>query len=790
MLKVFALVFLSAVSCFAFEAAQPVWLDGRPEGEMNRTAGFRTTFTARPGKDLTLRIAGSNVYRIFLNGEFFGYGPARGPHGFDRVDEWALRARPGKNTLAVEVGGYNIKSFYLLAQPPYLQAEVVSGKDVLASTGKNFEATLLTQRVQKVHRFSFQRPFAEVYNTTPDADAWRTGGAMVSEKLAARPQLPLIERGAPYPAFDLRRPVKEVSTGSVVKEVTDKKPWSPRTVNGEWYWPGYPVRELEANPFYEIQQIKVTERKPSNLALCSETALSIGANRFSLLDFAQNDTGFIGATVTCSAPTRLFLIFGEILFDGDVSALHGGDCNMVVYNLTRPGTYRLETFDPYTFRYLKLMTLDGACEVSGVYLREYVNSTTGRAAFNASDPALNRLFEAARETFKQNAVDLFTDCPGRERAVWLCDSFFTARAAFDLCGNTAQERMLFQNYLLPKKFPGLPEGMIPKCYPADYNNNFIPNWAMWFVVELEEYLRRSGDREMIDALRPRVLALIEFLDGYRNSDGLLEKLPSWVFIEWSRANDLVQDVSYPSNMTYAEVLSIAGRLYNLPERLAQAEALRAKIREQSFDGAFFVDNAKRQPDGTLKLTGQRTEACQYYAFFFNTATPQSHPELWKKLRDEFGPGRHQTKRYPDVAFANAFIGNYLRLEILSRNGQNAKILKETKDYFLKMADRTGTLWEHDNTSASCCHGFASHIVRVLNRDVLGVAAVDPVSKTVRLRFADLPLESCSGTLPVGDALLKLSWKREGKTLRYALTLPPGFTLASAQAEPGLKLVRK
>ena len=39
-----------------------------------------------------------------------------------------------------------------------------------------------------------------------------------------------------------------------------------------------------------------------------------------------------------------------------------------------------------------------------------------RAAFRASDPALVKIFGAAMESFRQNAVDVFMDCPGRERA--------------------------------------------------------------------------------------------------------------------------------------------------------------------------------------------------------------------------------------------------------------------------------------------------------------------------------------------------------------------------------------
>ena len=83
-------------------------------------------------------------------------------------------------------------------------------------------------------------------------------------------------------------------------------------------------------------------------------------------------------------------------------------------------------------------------------------------------------------------------------------------------------------------------------------------------VQLEEYLARSGDRATVEPSRPRVLALFDYFERFRNHDGLLEKLESWVFVEWSKANHFVQDVNYPSNMLYAAALAAAGRLYALP----------------------------------------------------------------------------------------------------------------------------------------------------------------------------------------------------------------------------------
>jgi alpha-L-rhamnosidase len=111
-----------------------------------------------------------------------------------------------------------------------------------------------------------------------------------------------------------------------------------------------------------------------------------------------------------------------------------------------------------------------------------------------------------------------------------------------------------------------------------------------------------------------------------------------------------------------------------------------------------------------------TETCQYYAFFHGIATPKSHPELWKKLTDEFGPERQAKGLYKDVWPSNAFIGNLLRLIVLKREGHDDQVAREIRGYYLKMAKSTGTLWEHDRPEASCNHAFASALAILLQAD--------------------------------------------------------------------------
>ncbi|MBR1983512.1 MAG: hypothetical protein IKA12_02365, partial [Clostridia bacterium] len=69
--------------------------------------------------------------------------------------------------------------------------------------------------------------------------------------------------------------------------------------------------------------------------------------------------------------------------------------------------------------------------------------------------------------------------------------------------------------------------------------------------------------------------------------------------------------------------------------------------------------------------------------------------------------------YPNVSKSNVFIGYYLRYLWLLTKNQNQRILNECKDYFYNMAEKTGTLWEHDTTEASCNHGFSSVIAKII-----------------------------------------------------------------------------
>lgn len=776
------LMFLSSTPAFAdFKKAVPVWPEGRAT-EMNLSVGFRATVSkTREQTHVTLRVTGSTIYRAYVNGKFAGAGPARAGHAHYRVDEWDLTPHliDGENVVAIEVAGYNANSYCYLDQPSFLQAEILVDGAPVAYTAEGttadagFVAYELSHRRQKVQRISFQRTFTEAYEMHNDTDKWRTGKsddrAALSVSVSTAP-ITLIDRRITYPDFRKLQPVRQIREGAFTINESRKDFWADRAlVNIGPNLKGYPQSDLELTASRELQKLETATSTSHVIAYSPDAPLSLAEKSFRIFDFGRNLTGFTAGSVTCTTPTRLAVSFDERMTNEDVDFLRLAMVNAIIYDL-QPGTYNLESFEPYTFRFLKMAVLSGGCEVSHLGVREYSHDGVWQADFACSDVRLNRLFEAGRETYRQNSVDVFMDCPSRERAGWLCDSFFTARASRDLTGSIDMETNFLENFLHPKKFEHLPDGMLPMCYPADHPDGiYIPNWAMWFVIQLKEYADRGGDAQLVAALKPRVMALLKFFEPLRNSDGLLEKLPSWVFVEWSKAAEFTQDVNYPSNMLYAGTLQAAGELYNDTTLIKQANAVRETIRKQSFDGEFFVDNAVRK-DGKLEVTKNRSEVCQYYAFFFDVATTATHQQLFETLRKDFGPHRKETKAFPEVHFANAFVGNILRLEVFSKAGLTEHAVKESLGYYDKMAEESMTLWEMDSPVASLNHGYASHICHLLYRDLLGVTKIDTVTKTVHIRKPESNLDWCNGRIPTKDGFITVNWTKDGLTYE----VPAGY----------------
>lgn len=768
-----------------FKKAKPIWIKNKRLTK-NIQCGFRCDFNAVEGKEYRLKITGATLYRVFLNGEVVGYGPARAGDGYIRCDEYSLSVECGLNKLAVEVAGYNCASFYTMQMKSFLCAEIYEDGNVLAYTGEDFNGLSLEKlRSMYCHRYSYQRAYGEIwsFDNSSEMTNWETADNLPYEDIiCCSADGKFIERGVPIPNFCIDNSAKYMQNGQILHKSTDGLAMPRYISRTSACFDGFLQDSWESNPISELYGVLVPENvKPNN-----DELYAIEKDRYTMFEMETNNTGFIINEITAEEDSVVYLFFTECFYKNSIvfDSLDG-QVNIVKYNLKKSDKpYKLETFETYTFKHIGIAVCEGRIKAALPKIREYSYPLYENTEFSSSDDRLNSIFKAAINTFRQNTLDTYMDCPSRERAGWLCDSYFTAQSERMFAGGSDVENVFLSNFAMADEFPNLPSGMLPHNYPSsmrEYGSGYIPQWAMWYFVELYEYCKKRGG-VLTEEYIKLFYGLLKWFTQYENTDGLLEKMPGWNFVEWSEANDWVQDVNYPTNMLYSMVLRDMSELLEDEQLAEKGRKIKETVIEQSFNGTFFTDNAVRNEKGELVNTGNISETCQYYAYFCGVAEKNDvrFGKLTDTMLNEFG-GTKQPNL--DIAPSAPFIGKYLRLIMLLRMGQFTSVLDDISGYFIGMANTTGTLWEHDKKESlerggSLNHGFASFAGAAIVMACAGISDINYAEKVIHMDCDYLCSRDYDITLGIEGGKIKLSCKNGKRDI----DIPDGWKIKSIKGE--------
>lgn len=705
-----------------------VWAKGQKH-EKNRSFIFVLDLSKKQKGEICM--SASSCYKLIADGELIGFGPSRAAHGFCRADTYSVFAR----YIAVEVHSHYVKNFCWVKCPPFF-ACVLKTEDGREYFAEDFSCYALTDRVQKVQRYSFQRGFTEVYVNSIDRSGLYFNNPLppyfaVETEEAALPRV--LPSFTANPTLNTILPADCIDSGIAVKNADlpvyiDRSETQVGTV-----LEGFLREEWQAFPTDEVSRLDfVSEKGGANKKAQGRTG---SGEKFDYLyntyDFSHIVAGIIELEVNAENAGEIYAAFDEILEDEKLKTLNpfrGSTANAFKWTAEKAGVYAFSAFEPYAFRYLRVISSAGI--TVKVKVRAYENPEAGKFVFSCEDRRVEQIMEAARRTFAHNAVDLLTDCPSRERGGWLSDSYFSSVAERVFAGDNKVERAFLQNYVYADRSDH-PQGMIPRCYPADYyeKDRYIPNWAMWYILEIYKYYTQYGADETVENARANVEGILGYFSGFENEYGVLENLKGWVFVEWSAANypEHIAGINVPSNACYYATLKAAAEIYNIAGLKEKALKIKEFLLSHAFIGGFFVDNLVRNENGELMPTEYYTETCQYYMFFFKCADKTTHEKLFEKMLNFYGKGKNSESDFnkKQLTPSNMIYGVYMRLELFMREGRRKELLEECLRYFYGMAEKTGTLWENVSASASCDHGFASYVSRFIIYALFGFDVLSP-----------------------------------------------------------------
>lgn len=692
----------------AFQNAAWIWRNA-PAGT-DEFCDFLTTFHSAPEQTCRLRIAADSNYTVWLNGKLAAFGQyADYPDYkvYDDIDMTEL-VTLGENRLVVTVWYYGIDTQTYICGEAGLIFELTDGAgQVLAASGAETLSRLSRDYISgKNDLISGQLGQTYHYDMTGD-DGFRTDG---------------------QDGFAPSRIVEGISTDFHLRP-NKKLTLEPRRMAKVCLFGQFRYMETGTNPASQMQTAALTYRAPGEMGatdFSSPATLKMNGEKdffdglYFTVDLGAETAGFLDLDIEVPAGCRMDVGFGEHLADGRLrTAIRGFWCDI---ELKAGRNQYLHTFRRFGCRYLQFFIHSTEAVVHYAGLRETRYPLRAKD-YRCGNLLRETIYRVCQNTLQQCLHEHYEDCPWREQALYTMDSRNQM-----LCGYYAFGEVEAPRAALELISHGVrPDGLLTLCYPA--GKDFpIPAFSCMYFVQMDEYIRHSGDTTLAREKLPMLERLMSVFLSKRQENGILEnfygahheggKPDYWNFYEWTPTmsgsfGEMNRRLEAPLNAFVSLALQALGHICEALGETDRAAAYRAESRAlNAAIAAFFFNPSTRLFESFDAIhRGEYAVLTQALCLLCGAADGLDQSVILRVLASN-GAADTGLCVYPNTLSMNAF--RFDALLALDRDKYAPLILSELdRDYLYMLREGATSFWETIVGAAdfggagSLCHGWSA-----------------------------------------------------------------------------------
>lgn len=727
-----------------------------------------------------LLITADSKYRLYVNGNYIGTGPARGEEGQPYVDCWNVKKllRSGSNCVAVQVEYYGKGS--IVFSP--CRAGLVMEMQNAFATGENSwkcmypaDCYMLNVGFRDMQHINWNNIPENWQSPDFDDSAWEEPVILQDNKLLEPRKLP-------------ERPVPHLSS----KELHVKKIISLGTTEAE----NITAAEKLAASLRDMPRKKMENSPIVRLSSFPEKGIEFHTDQaaFVELDLGCDTLGtpFFELETDCEMP--LDIGYSEALIDDSKVDPFRQFVHFAEQFVTRCGRHRYTVFQPRGFRYI-VMRFNAPGKIrllrAGAVEEIYVPSRKGE--FKSSDETLNRIFKMCQRTMNLCMEDAYTDCPWRERQQWLGDLGVEALTSLYMLGSAD----LLKKAVLEFSRIESGDGWLYAVAPGGTGLN-LPTFGMAFPWVVNTYYMYTADRDTVKECYRSVNQMASFLERVRKNDLICDKTvfedKIWYFVDWTKSDaydsdGAIQALYLKFLRDAADVAAILDDHAMSAKYSAQADAT-AKAMVKNFWNSSRKSFQKYRLDGsTVPAKTQGDVIAQHENFMFTALKTGSSAQRRAAIASVRGAagkylpdlGGMQSRFLDDQRGAMAdksiiLLGSpffsFWALAALYQQGMTKEALEYIRICWGYMLDNgADCCWEMWGATTSLCHGFSTAPGYFLFSGLLGIKPMSPGYKKVRIAPPEYSLDKVSAVMPLMQGNLKFGWKKSKSGIRITLEIP-------------------
>jgi len=462
-----------------FAGLEPFWVYHKeqdkkqfdhPENLLNKHIIYRKKATLPAFQKAVLKISADDYYKLYINGRYVTEGPAQAWHMhcfYNEVDvtHWL---QPGENTFAVLTyyHGYVCNSFVSGDLQQMLWFDLALDGETALVSDESWRCGYHTGYTA-CGRFGYHIGFAECYDT----------------------RCP--EMGFEKPDFD------ESLLG-----------FAALHQNPQWQLNPQKTRQI----VLEEMLPEVVEQRPYGLYVALPTE-AVGSLTFT----AKGQPGDV-VVIRCGE---------ELNSDGSVRFDMRCNCRYEEQMILSGGVDVMDHYDYKGFRYAQLHFPEGVT-VTDVKMRVRRYPFEQKYFYQTENKTLKSVLDLCVNTIRYGTQEYITDCPTREKGVYLGDLMISGRAQAILSGDTAFLKNAVESFKVTSLVcPGLitTSACSQMQEIADYSLE-LPALLAWIYSV-------DGDLEWLRSMYPTALGVYEYFAARQRPDGLLEDITEkWNLVDW------------------------------------------------------------------------------------------------------------------------------------------------------------------------------------------------------------------------------------------------------------------
>jgi len=383
---------------------------------------------------------------------------------------------------------------------------------------------------------------------------------------------------------------------------------------------------------------------------------------------------------------------------------------------------------------------------------------TNKGSFRCSDPQINEIWNVAAYTFHLNTREFFIDGIKRDRWVWSGDAYQSYLMNYYLFFDSATVTRTL--WALRGKDP------------VTSHINTIMDYSFYWFLGIYDYYRYTGDTAFIRLCYPRMVSLMTWIQGRRNSNGWLEGLPGdWLFIDWADGLSKKGELSFEQLLFVRglETMALCADLSGDPASATSYRSQSAELRKKLFTDFW---DAHRQVFVHSSQTQSVTRYTNMFAIFFNYLDSSQ----WQSVKTNVLLNKNIQK------ITTPYMQFYEQ-EALCAMGEQKRVLTNMKDYWGGMlANGATSFWEAYDPKEkgaqhyamygrpfgrSLCHAWGSSPLYLLGKYFLGVRPLSPGYNTFEIEPHLGGLQWMEGEVPTPHGNIKVSCTRKRIVIRTA-----------------------